>query len=65
VVTLEFQEISNRGRKLPPAAIAFGAFLKTYIGTPSGQQVAESGAPDHKFLSAVPNYEAIRNVPSE
>ena len=31
VVTLEFQEISNRGRKLPPEAIEFAAFLKTYI----------------------------------
>lgn len=31
VVTLEFYEISNRGRKLPPEAIEFGAFLKTYI----------------------------------
>jgi DNA-binding transcriptional LysR family regulator len=31
VVTLEFHEISNRGRKLPAEAIEFGAFLKTYI----------------------------------
>jgi hypothetical protein len=31
VVTLEFQEISDRGRKLPPEAIEFGAFLKAYI----------------------------------
>ena len=31
VVTLEFYEISNRGKKLPPEAIEFGAFLKTYI----------------------------------
>jgi len=31
VVTLEFQETSNRGRELPPEAIEFGAFLKTYI----------------------------------
>jgi LysR family transcriptional regulator, carnitine catabolism transcriptional activator len=30
-VTLDFQEISNRGRKLPPEAIEFGAFLKTHI----------------------------------
>jgi DNA-binding transcriptional LysR family regulator len=30
-VTLEFYEISNRGRKLPPEAIEFGTFLKTYI----------------------------------
>jgi LysR family transcriptional regulator, carnitine catabolism transcriptional activator len=31
VVTLEFQEINNRGRKLPPDAIEFAAFLKAYI----------------------------------
>jgi len=31
LVTLEFQKISNRGRKLPPEAFEFGAFLKTYI----------------------------------
>lgn len=31
VVSLEFQEISNRGRKLPPEAIEFAEFLKTYI----------------------------------
>jgi LysR family transcriptional regulator, carnitine catabolism transcriptional activator len=31
VVTLEFHEISNRGRKLQPEAIEFGAFLKKYI----------------------------------
>ena len=30
-VTLEFHEISNRGRKLQPEAIEFGTFLKTYI----------------------------------
>ena len=30
-VTLEFHEISNRARKLPPEALEFGAFLKTYI----------------------------------
>lgn len=30
-VTLEFFEISNRGRKLPPEAMEFGVFLKTYI----------------------------------
>ncbi len=30
-VTLEFYEISNRGRKLQPEAIEFGAFLKTYM----------------------------------
>jgi len=28
---LDFQEIGNRGRKLSPGAIEFGAFLKTYI----------------------------------
>jgi hypothetical protein len=28
VVTVELHEISNRGRKLRPAAIEFGAFLK-------------------------------------
>ena len=31
VVTLEFQEISNRGRKLQPEAIEFAAFLETYV----------------------------------
>jgi len=31
VATLEFHQISNRGRKLPAEAIEFGAFLKTYI----------------------------------
>jgi LysR family transcriptional regulator, carnitine catabolism transcriptional activator len=31
VVTLDFHEISNRGRKLPPEGIEFGAFLRTYI----------------------------------
>ena len=30
-VTLEFYEISKRGRKLPSEAIEFSAFLKTYI----------------------------------
>jgi len=30
-VTLEFYEISNRGRKLQPETIEFGTFLKTYI----------------------------------
>jgi DNA-binding transcriptional LysR family regulator len=30
-VTLEFHEISNRGRRLPSEAIEFGAFLKTFI----------------------------------
>jgi len=31
VVTLEFYEISNRGRRLPAEALEFSAFLKTYI----------------------------------
>jgi hypothetical protein len=31
VVTLEFHEISNRGRKLPAEATEFCAFLKTYL----------------------------------
>ena len=31
LVTLEFHEISNRGRKLPAEAIEFCTFLKTYI----------------------------------
>jgi len=31
LVTLEFHEISKRGRKLPAEAIEFCAFLKTYI----------------------------------
>ena len=31
VLTLEFQEISNRGRKIAPEAIEFGGFLKAYI----------------------------------
>jgi DNA-binding transcriptional LysR family regulator len=30
-VILEFYEISKRGRKLPPEAFEFSAFLKTYI----------------------------------
>jgi hypothetical protein len=30
-VTLEFYEISNRGRKLQLEAIEFGTFLKAYI----------------------------------
>jgi hypothetical protein len=36
VATLEFQETSNRGRQLPPEAIEFGAFLKTYTGDMDG-----------------------------
>ena len=31
VVTLEFYEISNRGKKLPGEAVEFSAFLKMYI----------------------------------
>jgi DNA-binding transcriptional LysR family regulator len=31
VVSLEFHQISNRGRKLPPGADEFTAFLKSYI----------------------------------
>jgi hypothetical protein len=31
LVTLEFYEISNHGRKLPPEVVEFGAFLRTYI----------------------------------
>jgi hypothetical protein len=31
LVTLELQEISNRGRKLPPEAIEFAACLKTDV----------------------------------
>jgi hypothetical protein len=31
VVTMEFHEINNRGRKLAPEAIEFGAFLRKYI----------------------------------
>lgn len=38
VVTLEFQEISNRGRKLQPVAIEFAAFLKTYIARRVGDR---------------------------
>jgi hypothetical protein len=30
-VTLDFQEISNRERKLSFEAVEFGGFLKTYI----------------------------------
>ncbi len=37
-VTLDFQEISNRGRKLAPDAIEFAAFLKTYIGRRVGDR---------------------------
>jgi DNA-binding transcriptional LysR family regulator len=37
-VTLEFYEISNRGRKLPSEAIQFGAFLKAYISRQVGNR---------------------------
>lgn len=30
-ITLDFHEITNRGRKLPPEASQFGAFLKAYL----------------------------------
>jgi hypothetical protein len=30
-VTLDFYEISNRGRKLPPEASGFASFLKTFL----------------------------------
>jgi LysR family carnitine catabolism transcriptional activator len=38
LVTLEFHEITNRGRKLPPEAIEFGEFLKTYIARRVGDR---------------------------
>jgi DNA-binding transcriptional LysR family regulator len=31
VVNLEFQQISSRGKKLPPGADEFTAFLKSYV----------------------------------
>jgi LysR family transcriptional regulator, carnitine catabolism transcriptional activator len=37
VVHLEFHQISNRGKKLPPGADAFTAFLKSYIARWAGQ----------------------------
>lgn len=37
VVTLEFYEISNRGRKLPPEASEFAAFLKTFLARKVGE----------------------------
>jgi LysR substrate binding domain len=36
VVTLEFDQISHRGRRLPEAASEFSAFLKKYIATWAG-----------------------------
>jgi len=37
VVNLEFYQISNRGKKLPPGADEFTAFLKTYIARWAGR----------------------------
>ncbi len=37
VVTLEFHQISHRGRKLPEEAAEFSAFLKKYIATWAGE----------------------------
>jgi LysR family transcriptional regulator, carnitine catabolism transcriptional activator len=37
VVDLEFYQISNRGKKLPPAADEFTAFLKSYIARWAGR----------------------------
>ena len=37
-VTLDFYEISNRGRKLPPEATEFAAFLKTFLARKVGEQ---------------------------
>jgi LysR family carnitine catabolism transcriptional activator len=37
VVTLEFHQISHRGRKLPEEASEFSAFLKKYIATWAGE----------------------------
>ena len=37
VVNLEFHQISNRGKKLPPGADEFTAFLKTYIARWTGR----------------------------
>jgi LysR family transcriptional regulator, carnitine catabolism transcriptional activator len=36
VVTLEFYEISNRGKKLPAEAAEFSAFLKMYFARWAG-----------------------------
>jgi LysR family carnitine catabolism transcriptional activator len=38
LVMLEFYEISNRGRKLPPEAIEFGGFLKAFIARRVGDK---------------------------
>ncbi|HWS63889.1 MAG TPA: hypothetical protein VN325_14130 [Steroidobacteraceae bacterium] len=37
VVHLEFHQISNRGKKLPPGADEFAAFLKSYIARWAGR----------------------------
>ncbi len=37
VVTLEFDQISHRGRKLPDEAVEFSAFLQQYIATWAGK----------------------------
>jgi hypothetical protein len=37
IVTLEFYEISHRGRKLPEEAGEFSAFLKRYIASWAGE----------------------------
>ncbi len=37
-VTLDFYEISNRGRKLPPEATEFAAFLKAFLARKVGEQ---------------------------
>ena len=37
-VTLDFYEISNRGRKLPPEASEFASFLRTYLARRVGEQ---------------------------
>jgi DNA-binding transcriptional LysR family regulator len=37
VVNLEFHQITNRGKKLPPGADEFTAFLKTYIARWAGR----------------------------
>lgn len=37
IVTLEFYEISHRGRKLPEEAREFSAFLKRYIARWAGE----------------------------
>jgi DNA-binding transcriptional LysR family regulator len=36
-VTLDFYEISNRGRRLPPEATEFAGFLKTFLARRVGE----------------------------